>query len=126
MSAMFESLRDRMTEAVDDVFAEPIALIFTGRDGRADPDRPNREIDAILRTHDQEVRSLNGGRTQGWSTDIATTGAVLKVDRTKYPDIVFQKGDTVQATSRAGTPKYTVLNVDPRSHVRLILTLGDA
>lgn len=126
MSELFEGLRDRLTEAVDGVFAERIALIFMGKDGRSDPDRPNREIDAILRTHDQETRSLSGGKTQGWSSEIATTGAVLKVDRTKYPDIVFQKGDTVQATSRAGSPRFSVLNVDTRSHVRLIVTLGDA
>lgn len=124
MSALFESLRDRMTEAVDDVFAEPIALIFK-KDGRSDPSRPNLEIDAILRTDDQETRSLTGGNSRSWSSEIASGGAVLKIDRTKYPDIRLKKGDQVQAMSRAGSPKFTVLDVDLRNHVRQIVKLGD-
>lgn len=125
MSALFEGLRDRLTEAVDDVFAEHVSLIFR-KDGRSDPDRPNREIDAILRTDDQETRSLSGGKSQSWSSEIASGGAVLKIDRTKYPDIPLQKGDQVQAMSRAGSLRFTVLDVDLRNHVRQIVKLGDA
>ncbi|MEJ8474459.1 hypothetical protein [Roseibium algae] len=124
MSALFDGLRNSLTTAVDGVLAEQVQLNFV-KDGRSDPARPVVTIEAVLRTRDQSVGSLSGGTSKGWSSDIATGGAVLKIDRTKYPDLDLRKGDRVKALDRAGCPVFSIQTVDARNHVRLIVELGD-
>ncbi len=125
MSNPFDGLRDAVTAEVDLVFAETLRISFI-KDGRSDPDRPDVEISAVLRTHDQESRSFSGGASRDFQSEHASGGAVLRIDRAKFPDLSFRKRDIVQALDRPGAPKFSVLSVDSRNDVRLIVELGEA
>ncbi|MEP0235067.1 hypothetical protein [Roseibium sp.] len=118
------ALRSRLTSAVDNVFSERLAVRFW-KDGREDPDRPTIEIHAPLRTHDEQTGNLSGGKGRDWKTDIRAGGARMKIDRAVYPALLLLGGEEVVALDRDGAPAFEVLSVDTRSHLRLIVELGD-
>lgn len=125
MSAAYHPLRDRTLAAVDSVFAERVR--HSPMDGgRADPERPQREILAPLRGAGQERTNLQGGYSQNWMTRVAAASHVLKIDRAKYPGVEFRDGDAIRAIDRPGAPVFSVLAVDDRQHTRLVIYLGEA
>lgn len=124
MSRVNTALRSRLTSAVDNVFSERLEVRFW-KDGREDPDRPTLEILAPLRTHDEQTSNLAGGKGRDWKTDIRAGGARMKIDRAIYPDLLLLGGEEVVALDRDGEPAFEVLSVDARSHLRLIVELGD-
>ncbi|MEP3300785.1 MAG: hypothetical protein ABJO05_02330 [Roseibium sp.] len=124
MSLVNTALRSRLTSAVDNVFSERLEVRFW-KDGREDPDRPTLEIYAPLRTHDEQTSNLSGGKGRGWKTDIRAGGARMRIDRAVYPDLLLLGGEEVVALDRDGAPAFEVLSVDTRSHLRLIVELGD-
>ncbi|MCX2722608.1 hypothetical protein [Roseibium salinum] len=93
--------------------------------GREDPDREPREIDAVLRTNTRADQNLSGDRSGTFATDIRTGGATLRIDQVAYPDLDIRKGDTVVALERPGLPEWEVSSVDPRGRGRMIVNLGD-
>lgn len=121
--ARFHEIRDRVIASVDKVFAEPV-LIFFLKDSKTDPTRSSNQIEAVLRTEDELISPLTGGKDKTWSTEIASQNAQLNIDRALYPDLVITKGDKVRAVSRPNEPWFVVLHVDDRSHSRLIIYLG--
>ncbi|WP_234186419.1 hypothetical protein [Shinella sp. NM-101] len=125
LAARFHQLRDRTLAEVDRFRAEPVKLSFF-KDGALDPDRPAREIEAILRADAGRDASVSGGTDRDWRSRVSSQRSELHVDRAKYPDIAFKRGDKVKALARPGEPWFEVLSVDDRSEPRLILTMGEA
>ncbi|SMD18143.1 hypothetical protein [Rhizobium sp. RU36D] len=124
LTSRLQQIRDRTVAAVDRVFAEPIQLAFQ-KNGRADPARPVREIEAVLRVGGGEVTSAAGHSSRSWHTKIAAGKAELHIDLSKYADLYFVKGDSIRAIARRGEPWFEVLRVDDRGESRLILELGE-
>ncbi|WP_420415121.1 hypothetical protein [Roseibium sp.] len=114
-----------MVTAVDDVFAEEVALKFLA-DGKADPERENISIVAPLRTDPVRTGGFGREQSENWSSQINGQGGMLKVDRATYPDLDIREGDKVRAIERTGQPWFVVKSVDSRHHVRLIVHLGAA
>lgn len=124
-TARYHSLRDRVLDRVDHVFAEPVLLKFN-KAGTSDPSRPSIEIEAILRVGGGKETSVAGGKDRAWRTRINAQSAELHIDRAKYPDIKGKTGDEVRALSRPGQPWFEVLAVDDRGMTRLVLQLGES
>lgn len=124
VAARFHELRDRVVAGVDFTFAEPVRLAFQ-KNGKADPARPVREIEAVLRVGGGEVSSAAGRSSRSWHTKIAAGKAELHIDIAKYADLYFVKGDSIRAIARRGEPWFEVLRVDDRGDSRLILELGE-
>lgn len=116
-------LRDIVVAGNDGEFAEEISLKFLA-EGKADPTRENTSIVAPLRTNPVHARGFSHGQSDDRSSQIDVQGAVLKVDRTVYPDLDIRDGDKVRAITRPGQPWFVVKSVDRRHHVRLIVHLG--
>lgn len=124
-SARFHELRDELFSAVDDELAEPVLLAFK-KEGRADPERPNIEIEAVLRTDEELSTHITGGTDKNWNSEVSAHPSELSIDRATYVNIALCKGDLIRALSRYGQPWFEVLFVDDRSHRRLIVKLGAA
>lgn len=124
-SARFHELRDELFAAVDDEFAELVLLAFK-KDGRADPERPDIEIEAVLRTDEEMSTHITGGKDKNWNSEVSAHLSELSIDRAAYGHISIRKGDLIRALSRHGQPWFEVLFVDDRSHRRLAVKLGAA
>lgn len=122
---MDSALREELMEAVDDVWAETLRHLPLSS-GQEDLMRPKVEFTAVVRTGDREKEQMNFGRGGNARSAIAATGGHLRIDRSVHPDIQVRKGDKFVALDRAGEPAFEVLLVDDRSHLRLIIELGDA
>lgn len=119
------ALRDLVVAGNDEAFAETVRLEF--RDGaRTDPDRADRDIEAVLRTRDEATSNISGGRVGDWKSEVRAGGAQLFIDQTKYSDLDIRKGDAIVATTRHGSPRWKVLDTNPRGHTRLVVELTDA
>jgi hypothetical protein len=125
LPARFHAIRDRAIAANDRVYAEPVRLAFL-LNGAADPSRPAREIEAILRVGGGKNTSVAGTNDGSWRTRIIAGKAELHVDRTVYPDIVARVQDKVRALARPGQPWFEVSAVDDRGSTRLVLQLNQA
>lgn len=123
VAARFHEMRDRVIASVDKVFAEPV-FFAPQKENIADIARPSIEIEAVLRTGDESMSPLTGGKDKTWNSEVAAQTAQLNIDRTKYPDVDLVKGDKIRAISRKGEPWFAVLHVDDRTHGRLIAHLG--
>lgn len=125
MTANYQSIRERTTRAVDAVMAETVKQ-FPLKNGKADPSRQVYEFQAVLRTGGTRNTSLSGGVARDWMVRIAAGKAQLHIDRVANPDVKIAVGDKIQATSRAGSPWFEVLELDDRGHSRLVVELGQA
>lgn len=125
VAARHHELRDRIVQAVDWRFAEPVKLVFM-KDGSVDPARPTiEEFDAILRVGGGKESGIAPGSGRAWRTKLAAGRAELHIDAARYTGPAFKKGDRVRAISRRGEPRFEVLRVDDRGETRLILELGE-
>ncbi len=125
VAARFHGTRDRVIAAVDRFRAEPVKLSFFN-DGTVDPNRAAREIEAILCADTGKTVMVSGGRDADWRSGVSSQKSELHIDRAKYPDLVFKRGDKVRALARPGQPWFEVLSVDDRGEPRLVLHLGEA
>lgn len=125
LPARYHHLRDRVLAQVDRVFAEPVRLKFNVNK-RADPARPEVQIEAILRVGEGRETNAAGGHARSWRSRITAQRGELHIDRTAYPDVAVMTGDEVQALARPGQPWFEVLAVDDRGMTRLVLQLGEA
>jgi hypothetical protein len=123
VAARFQELRDRVVATVDDKFAEPVRLSFMKK-GMPDPDCEQIVIEALLRTGAGRDAKNDGSFGRTWRSRVAAGTAELHIDRTRYPDVRLNKGDSVRAISRKGEPVFEVLSSDERNHARLIVELG--
>jgi len=122
VGASFHSVRDAVVSAVDGKFAETIRVSpMSG--GARDQQRPQFEIEAVLRTGAEKSNSVDPANPAAWQSKIASGKALLYIDRTRYPDITFRKQDAVRALARPGQPVFEVSLVDDRNHTRLIVEL---
>ena len=122
VGASFHSTRDAVVSAVDGKFAETIRLSpMSG--GTKDQQRPQLEIEAVLRTGGEKSNSVDPANPAAWQSKIAAGKALLYIDRTRYPDIAIRKQDAVRALARPGQPVFEVSLVDDRNHTRLIVEL---
>lgn len=125
MPANYQSIRERTTRAVDAVMAETVKQ-FPLKNGQADPSRHSYEFQAVLRTGGTKNTSVSGGLARDWMVRISAGKAQLHVDRVANPAVKIAVGDKIRAISRAGSPWFEVLELDDRSHSRLIVELGQA
>ncbi|MGV2111928.1 hypothetical protein ACQZ46_11680 [Agrobacterium salinitolerans] len=93
---------------------------------KADPDRPQVVIMAVLRTGDETAGPLDVSGGRSLHSRIAAGKAALYIDRTEYPYIVLRKKDKLRALERPGEPVFEVSTVDDRNHARLIAGLNQA
>lgn len=124
LPARHHQLRDRTLAIVDRFRAEPVRLSFFN-DGAIDPDRPARDIEAILRVDAGKDTMVSGRIDRDWRSRVAAQPSELHIDRAKYPDLTFRKGDKVKALARPGQPWFEVLSADDRGQPRLVLKLGE-
>lgn len=124
LPARHHQLRDRTLAMVDRFRAEPVKLSFL-RDGEVDPNRPTRDIEAILDVRAGETAMVSGAIDRDWRSHVSSQRSGLYIDRAKYPDLVIRKGDKVKALARPGQPWFEVLAVDDRGNTRLVLQLGE-
>ena len=122
---MDSALREELTEAVDDIWAETLRHLPLS-DGQEDLTREKVEFIAVVRTGDRETEKTSFGRGNNARSGIAAAGGHMRIDRSVYPDLKVRKGDKFLALDRSGEPAFEVLLVDDRSHLRLIIELGDA
>jgi hypothetical protein len=125
VSARFHNLRDKVLASVDSKFAEPVRLFFQ-KNGVADPSRTNVDIEAVLRVGEGKSSSVAGGNSAGWRSRIVADKAQLHINRATYVGPQPKSGDKVKAISRHGEPFFEVVDVDDRSHTRLVLNLNEA
>lgn len=122
---MGNELKNELMEAVDDVWAETLRHLPLSS-GQEDLTREKVEFTAVVRTGDRDTEQMNFGRGNNARSGIAAAGGHLRIDRSVHPEIDVRKGDKFVALDRAGEPAFEVLLVDDRSHLRLIVELGDA
>ena len=122
---MLGDLRKELMEEVDDVWAETLRHLPLSS-GQQDQTREVVEFIAVVRTGDREAERMNFGRGNTARSGIMAAGGHVRIDRSVYPDLIVRKGDKFVALEREGEPAFEVLNVDDRSHLRLICELGDA
>ncbi|WP_223478744.1 hypothetical protein [Oricola indica] len=123
--ARFHAVRDRVLNANDQRFAEPVKLFFLTSAREPDPERENVEIEAPLRTEADAIQQPGGNRSGDWQTRSASGASRLSINRAAYSGPLPRKGDRVRAISRPGEPWFEVLFVDDRNHTRLVLHLGN-
>lgn len=122
VGATFHGVRDSVVSAVDGKFAETVRLSpMSG--GARDQQRPQIEIEAVLRTGAEKSNSVDIANPAAWLSKIAAGKALLYIDRTRYPEIVVRKQDAVRALARHGQPVFEVSLIDDRNHARLIVEL---
>lgn len=120
----FNQFKRKLHASTDGMFAERVRIVAWG-DGREDPDRPAREIEAPIVEEGRDNQNLAGDRSDTFSANVRTGGAVLKPDPVTYPDLDIRAGDTVIALDRPGEPQWRVSSIDPPGNGRLIVNLGD-
>ena len=120
---MDADLRAELAGEVDATFGETVAF-HPKANGTDDPDRDASEIVAVLCTGERGD-AIGGERRKTIRVGVNASGGSLRIDRTAYPDLVVRQDDRIRAIERAGQPWFDVLSVDDRSHLRLILELGD-
>lgn len=125
VSARFHNLRDRVLADVDFVLAEAIRL-SPMKSKVSDPDRPQTDLEAVLRVGASVAANMTGGMTQSWRSRIVAGKAELHIHRATYTGPAPAKGDIVTALSRADEPDFEVANIDDRDHTRLVLHLTEA
>lgn len=121
-NALFHDLRDELVAEVDAVMEETVQLYFLAN-GKSDPTRPNRTVEAPLRTGAEKTSSAAAGNGASWRMRIAAGKAELSIDMARYDGPQPQAGDKIRALDRPGQPYWQVANVDDRSHTRLVLEL---
>lgn len=120
----FQETRDRVTAAVDRIFARPLRLSpMSG--GRADPDRNQHEFDAPLRVAPGKGREPDGGGGKMWSNQVAAGTAMLAIDLRTYVGPPIRLGDRIRDLSMPGRPLFEVSRVDDRDSNRLFLELAE-
>ena len=112
--------RARLMKVVDKAFAESLRHLPM-KDGAPDPDRAPAEFQAVLRTGERETP----GRLRDMRPGVLADGAHLRIDRGEHPELSPRKGDKFVALERPGQPIFEALSIDDRSHLRLIVDLGD-
>lgn len=128
MSALFHDIRDVAIADVDSVMAETVRL-SPMKDGVSDPDRPQGNLNGVLRTAEQAAVRFASGRgevARSVGVAVAAGGALLALDPVAYADIDLVQGDKVRATSRPGKPLFEVDHVDPDTHHRVMVYLKGA
>jgi hypothetical protein len=120
----FLGLRSQLRAGVDAVWGERIRLDYIDN-ARADATRPAVEIIGVLRSEKLEPRS-SSGRGQQLTVPQLASGAVLRLTPNEPAAANLRVGDFVVALDRPGQPRWRVLSIDVRSHLRLIIRLGDA
>lgn len=125
VSARFHDLRDRVLASVDEKFAEPVRISFM-KNGASDPDRAQVVVDAVLRVGEGKNTNVGTGNGGGWRSRIVADKAQLHINRATYTGPQPKAGDKVRAISRHGEPAFEVVDVDDRSHTRLVLNLNEA
>lgn len=123
-AARFHAIRDKVMANVDRTFAEPVRLSFF-KAGVVDTTRPSVEIEAVLRVGEGKSTIVSGGQSGGWRSRIVADKAQLHINRTTYAGPLPKAGDKVKALSRLGEPWFEVVDVDDRSHTRLVLNLNE-
>lgn len=125
-AARFHALRDRVIAAVDQRFAEPVRL-SPMKGGKADPGRPQHVFEAVLRVGEGKQTNAGGatGSAQAWRSRLTAGRGELHIDPASYGGPAIQPGDKIRALSRHGEPVWEVLEIDDRSHTRLVLQLGE-
>ncbi|PHR23271.1 MAG: hypothetical protein COA37_07975 [Hoeflea sp.] len=127
LSARYHRLRDLSMTHNDRVFAEPLRFSFfvPGKMSNiVDTDRPDREIEGILRVDQGKAPAAPSSRKS--QLRIHAQKAELYIDRSKYPDLVVRSVDRVQALARPGQPWFEVKEIDDRTDGRLVLQLDEA
>jgi hypothetical protein len=122
---MDKSLRDELTEEVDEIWSEQLTHLPMAS-GLSDPERQKSDFLAVLRTGDRDLEKMNPGRGGTARSGFMSAGGFMRIDRVAYQDLQIRKNDKILAIGRAGEPMFEVLSVDDRSHLRLICELGDA
>lgn len=122
--ARFHELRDRATAVVDRVFARPLRLSPMAN-GRADPNRPQHEFEALLRVGQGKAGEPDGGGGKMWSLHIAAGVTVLAIDLRTYTGPAIRQGDKVRDLSMPSRPLYEVSRLDDRDSNRLFLELSE-
>ena len=120
----FNQFKRKLHASTDSMFAERVRIV-SWVDGRENPDRPAREIDAPIVEEGRDDQNLAGDRSGTFSTNVRTGGAVLKPDTVTYPDLDIREDDIVTALDRPGQPQWRVASIDPPGNGRLIVNLGD-
>ena len=120
----YTELRAMALAAVDEAFAETVRLSFL-KSGAADPARPARDIQAVLRVGEGKISNIAGGSGSTWRTRLIADKAELHINRTTYAGPVIAVGDRVRATSRPGSPWFEVGGIDDRGDTRLVLQLNE-
>lgn len=123
IATSFGAARDAVVSSVDEKFSEWIRL-SPMKNGATDPSRPQRNIQAMLRTGAKSAHPVDGSNGRGWNARIAAGKGELRIDRTVYPDIALSAGDAIRAIDRPDKPLFEVAHVDDRNHVRLIVALN--
>jgi hypothetical protein len=125
VASSFRAARDAIVSGVDQRFAERIRL-SPMKNEKADLDRPQVVIMAVLRTGDEKDGPLDVSGGRSLHSRIAAGKAALYIDRTEHPDIVLRKKDKLRALDRPGEPVFEISTVDDRNHTRLIAGLNQA
>jgi len=120
----FNQFKRKLHASTDGMFAERVRIV-AWVDGREDQNRHAREIVAPIIEEGRDNQNLAGNRSDTFSANIRTGGAVLKPDPVAYPDLDVREGDTIIALDRPGEPKWRVSSIDPPGNGRLIVNLGD-
>ncbi|WP_184010794.1 hypothetical protein [Rubricella aquisinus] len=118
-------MRDELVGEVDEIWAEQVRHLPM-RGAAPDPERAPLELVALIRTGVRDIEQVSFGRSNAARSGLASSGGFLRLDRTAYPDLALRKGDKVVALDREGAPVFEIMQVDDRSHLRLICDLGDA
>jgi hypothetical protein len=120
--ARFHKLRSEALAKVDEVFAEPVQLLFLDK-GREDVNRASCEIEAVLRvamSKNKSATTASSARKKLFNAEQST----LNINRECYFGPEIKIGDRIRAVSRDGEPFFEILTIDDRSHKRLVLELG--
>lgn len=105
-------------------FPDAVLLKFN-RSGKADPERPEVEITAILHVAGDESIAL-GSSNDRFGTKLSAGQAALFIDRSSYDGPTPKVKDEVQALGLAGQPWFEVLAIGDRFTNLLVLTLGES
>lgn len=123
--ARYHAIRDRVVAAVDLRFAEPVELFFLANK-KSDPDRPNCDIEAVVRVSGGKASMPGDARSGDRNVRFAAQSGTAHINRATYDGPEIRKGDKLRAMSRTGEPWFEVLRVDDRNHSRIVLEIGEA
>lgn len=95
------------------------------RGGVRDPERPQHEFEAPLRTGAGKARAPEGGGGKAWTTEVASGLTTVRIDLRTYTGPEFRQGDRIRdLTVEDGL--YEVARIDDRDSNRLVLELNEA